>query len=245
MKCQFCLPRTVSLRLSLLAALLSGLSGTTWAAGARTLDCPNGDLQDKAVLKQAPSGAKRVGKHVLEVNWQGGKQVFRDTPPYDDELSNLHWEYCGYDAETGFHHLLKADKGLFTGVLLHEQGGKVQPAGQRVIFSPDRKQYFASRQPNGLDGEEWLLYRQDGQLLWTGMSGIEDPRAHNWLATLDNPRWSADNLLQADQQCIADQASGNNSAKTTRLTLTPVADDRNPDKVRYTWLLKTRCPAVK
>lgn len=105
--------------------------------------------------------------------------------------------------------------------------------GRAAIFSRNAQRYFASVQPNGLDGNEWHVYSRDGVELWKGLSGIsaKDPKLgyEYFIATLDAPRWSAEAELQATLKC----ASGDSSAIT--VTLRPVNG-------RYSWTPAVHCP---
>src|SRR4051794_3968493 len=60
---------------------------------------------ERAALKQAPKGARRVSKHVLVVTLENGAQRFVDKPPHDDggEMGGVHWRYCGYDTDAKAH----------------------------------------------------------------------------------------------------------------------------------------------
>jgi hypothetical protein len=147
-------------------------------------------------------------------------------------MDGIRYEYCGF--ALGFHLIRKADDGLFTGVLLDSTSGKVLPAGQTVIFAPGSARYFATQQPDGLDGEEWLLYSRAGSRLWKGVAGILAKSLQgNWdyfIATLERPHWSAAGELEATLRCAAD------TTQTTAVTLRAEAK-------RYAWVPTVRCPA--
>jgi len=121
-------------------------------------------------------------------------------------MDRVAYQYCGFGL--GFHLIRKSDEGLFTGVLLDTKTGRVLPAGKTVIFAPDTSRYFAVQQPDGLDGEEWLLYSRGGTRLWKGLSGVEakSPMG-NWtyfIATLQQPHWSTTGELEAILRCADD-----------------------------------------
>lgn len=48
---------------------------------------------ERAALKQAPKGARRVSKHVLEVPLESGRKQFGDKPSHDDggAMGRVHW----------------------------------------------------------------------------------------------------------------------------------------------------------
>ena len=45
--------------------------------------------EEVARLKQAPHGAKRLGAHVIEVEWARGKRILKDKPPYNEPLDGV------------------------------------------------------------------------------------------------------------------------------------------------------------
>jgi hypothetical protein len=121
---------------------------------------------------QSPHGAKRPSRHQLEIGWNGGKAIFRDKPPYDAPLDGLQWTYCGYSPALKLHLIAKTDGGLFTGTLLDDQTGLRLPGGTEVLFSPDRQYYLAYENEDGLDGDNFTLYRRDGSVVCGGYKGI-------------------------------------------------------------------------
>ncbi len=152
------------------------------------LDCP---ANAKDALSQAPHGAQRIGKHVLEVRWTGGTHLFKERAPYlDGEIGGVVWTYCGYDPTARFHLIYKGDgdHAFFTGVLLDDKTGALRPGGESVLFSPDRKFYLTYAQPDGLDGQVTDLYRRDGKKLGEGYSGMLKPDGKEILVTDDNIR---------------------------------------------------------
>lgn len=130
------------------------------ANAQRTLTCEPlvGKGQDKEVpyLKLAPHGASRQAKHRLVVHWANGVREFADKAPYmEDEEDGSRFLYCGFDPELSLYLIYKIDEASSRGVLLDDATGRVLPAGETVIFSGDGQRYFASVQPEGLDGNEW------------------------------------------------------------------------------------------
>lgn len=122
-------------------------------------------------MRQAPRGAIRV-RHRLEVHWSGGVRAFRDKPPFDAPLDGLSWTYCGFSPELQMHLIGEQNIDVFTGVLLNDKTGAVLPAGEEVSYSPNRRYYLASEQPDGQDGPTLMVYRSDGRLIWRGLGGI-------------------------------------------------------------------------
>jgi hypothetical protein len=168
--------------------------------------------EEIARLKQAPHRTKRLGAHVIEVRWTGGKRILKDKPPYDEPLDGLRWIYCGYNADLKLHMLLKEDEGLFTGALIDDVTGALLPGGQKVLFSKNAQYYLAYEQPDGQDGETIKLYRRNGTLLWKGYNGFLSANGKDVLATFESMHWDDQNRLQA----IARTEDG----KTQTVTLT-------------------------
>lgn len=157
-------------------------------------------------LGNAPPSVRRISADRLRIEWRKGTRFFVNSGLEDGELAGIRYEYCG--SALGYHLIGKLDDGLFTGVLLDTASGNVLPAGRTVQFAPDGARYLATQQPDGLDGEEWLVYSQAGTQLWKGESGISaKSREGNWeyfIATLEQPRWSVAGELEATLQCTAD-----------------------------------------
>ncbi len=162
------------------------------------------DHHEIALLRKAPHGAKRIGKHTLEVNWARGVHRFVDEECTGD-LGGSCWEYCGYHASYHLHQINHEEGDLFTGVLLDDASGKLLPGGGSVIFSPDGKRYLASSQEDGKQLSDWKLYSREGALLWAGDSGIV-AKNNGVLAEFENPTWSSSGDLLVDSE---DLASGN------------------------------------
>lgn len=197
------------------------------------MDCRITDLDVPSMLKFAPSGAKRVSPYILQVNWQKGKSLFEDPLPYDEENGHT-WAYCGYSAKAKMH-LIKQNNGNFTGKLLNERTGKILPAGQDVLISPNLKYYLASSQPDGLDGQEWVIYGVDGIIVWEGYSFIENPiRKDSILAELSEPFWNSKGNLESSYTCLS--ALPDNVGSTT-VTLEEV-------KGVYNWVPEAKCAVI-
>ena len=192
------------------------------------MDCSR---KEAIALREAPLGASRVSKHRLTVKWSAGVATFRDSGLVDGYLGGIGYEYCGYSSSAGLHLINKSDGDVFTGVLLSQATGKIMAAGKSVMFAPDMS-YFATAQPDGLDGEEWFVYSPTGVRRWKGLSGISAKhptlKYNYFIATLEEPHWSANGELQATLKC-----SGGSQSPTV-VTL------RQQNKA-WTWLPTVAC----
>ena len=178
---------------------LLALSLSTFVLGADqiVMSSVRNGKEEQRLLRSAPHGAARLGSHRLRIGWAGGTTVFKDEPPYDGLPVGRVWTYCGYNRELKLHLLHKDEDTTGTGALLDDATGKLLPAGETVLFSPDRRQYLAYEQPDGLDGSEITLYRRDGRRLWTGYAGILSS-SHAIVASYDPIRWNAHGQLVAE-----------------------------------------------
>lgn len=145
----------------------------------------------------------RIGKHELRVR-AGGKTVsLRDDPPFDQDDDGTRYLYCDY--REGFYLIWTTDQITYTGVLVNEQTGAVTPGGERVLFSPDRRAYLISEQPDGLDGSVWKVFSVTGRESWRGYSFMPDPRRAGFMvATLDSSVWTDKGRLTATARCFND-----------------------------------------
>ena len=174
-------------------------------AGAQTaLSCkdPREAAREAAEIRRlAPESVQRTAPHVLRVTTAAKAVVLKDQPPHNEPFSGKHYYFCSRGA--GYLHFRLEEEGLFTGVLVNEQSGAVLPAGQEVVFSPDLRAYFATEQPDGLDGEVWEIHAADGRLSWSGYSFMpRQGRPETIYATLDQPAWTARGEFTARATCI-------------------------------------------
>jgi hypothetical protein len=150
-------------------------------------------------------------------------------------MGGIDYRYCGYDPVSGFHLVFKHDDTMFAGLLLEQATGRMLPAGQGVLFAPDGDRYFATAQPDGLDGEEWHIFSIRQGELWQGVSSI--PARDSSVsftynnAELTNPHWSAGGELQATLTCRG-------SPQSEPVTLRHQGGG-------YTWLPVVACPLEK
>jgi hypothetical protein len=185
---------------------------------------------EAAALRAAHGAAQRASKDRLLVKWAHGTHVFVDSGYHEGDMDGVRYEYCA--PVLGYQLIAKADEGLFTGVLVDTATGRILPGGTRVEFAPDTSRYFAVQQPDGLDGEEWLLYSRAGGRLWKGVSGIE-AKSHqgDWtyfIAVLDQPHFNPHGVLRARLRCSAD------TTRSTTVTL-------QRSGVRFAWLPTMAC----
>ncbi len=209
------------------------VSATASRGQGLALTCDKPVHDEQAALRHAPLGASRPSLHRLTVRWKSGTRAFVDRPPHAEGLSGVHYLYCGYEPTVGLHLIHKQDEATGTGVLLDNTTGELLPAGERVTFSGDRRQYFATAQPDGLDGEEWYVRSRDGALIWRGLSVIAEtrPRYPSVVATFDRVRWNREGQLQATLTCVASPTK----PAPRSVTLTRTAKG-------WAWLPTIRCP---
>jgi hypothetical protein len=174
------------------------------------LSCETAKVE-RAVLGQAPKGARRVEKHVLEVITKKGPKRFADKPPYDDaDMGGLHWRYCGYNVQAKAHLIEKKDESSYSGDLLFDETGRLVHAGHTVLFSPDEKEFLAVEQEDGVDGENWAVYDSDGTAMWKGYAGTiaKVDGIDSVISTFDHPQWNKQGELTARFVCASSKAHG-------------------------------------
>src|SRR4051812_16096684 len=136
--------------------LVTCLSLAAVRSGAQSaLDCApllgQGQEEERPFLSQAPGAVTRPSRHRLAGRWAGGTRTFLDRAPYmEGDMDGARYLYCGYRRDVAMHLLYYQHDDMSEGVLLDNATGRTLPAGERVLFSPGREKYFASRQPNGL-----------------------------------------------------------------------------------------------
>ena len=215
---------------SLLALGLSGCLDLAHGAGPH-LGCGDGGdneprVEARRIAGRAQGVVRRESKHVLSVRTAQGVLRFKDEPPYDEPLDGKHHYFC--DRRDGFV-LLQVEGGSdFTGVLIDEADGKTIEAGKEVLFSNDRRAFFARVQPDGLDGEAWTIRAADGTPSWSGYSFIEQ-RKGEIAATLETPAWTDTGEFTATAQCLADDKL------RWKVKLTKAGG-------KWQWLPKRACP---
>lgn len=192
------MPRSI---VKILAAVLAAQQLPV-CAETLSLDCsaPISDREEQKHIQQFAKGVvARKSKRELQVSVNGNIIRFIDKPPYD-EPEGTHYRFC--DRKDGFI-LIAVDNGdLFSGNLINEATGQVTAGGERVVFSADKRAYFTSEQPDGLDGNVWSIYRIDGRRSWSGFSFI--PRNGNpdyKSADLFNLKWQTNGELSAEANC--------------------------------------------
>jgi hypothetical protein len=223
-------------------ALLSAFSLHTPIASAQAvqMSCldPESSTVEAANLKASPHGAKRIGKHELQVHWAGGVKTFTDKRPYNiGEIGGINYIYCGYNAALGLHLIDKndGDHELDSAILLNDTTGAEQPAGVTVAFSADGLYYAVTVQPGGQDGETLIVYdRKTSAVLWKGYSGAQKPSGGDIVAEYSNFRWNDHDQLLADATMETDSAYALANPGKPAKPPTPVTLTRRSNG-RWTW----------
>jgi hypothetical protein len=196
---------------ALVCALLVFVRATVLAEDSQpVLSCETQKVE-RAALRKAPSGARRMGTHVLEVISKKGPQRFIDKPPHDEGgMSGVHWRYCGYDAQAKAHLIEMTDEGLFSGDLLLEETGKLVRAGHTVVFAPNGKEFLAVEQEDGVDGENWTVYDTTGKTMWKGYAGTTAKvnGIDTVVSTFERPQWTNQGELTAHFVCASSKVHG-------------------------------------
>lgn len=185
-----------------LATALACLSSTISHSMPLALTCKT-QIDDRSLISRlAPNIASRIDPHHLKIRTSKGDVSFVDIPPHDEPLSGVHYHFC--DRRGGFVLVVMEDEALFTGRLINEGTGKVTGAGQEVLLSEDRRAYFATEQPDGLDGEEWSIYAIGGNRSWKGYSFIaQQGNPQKIYAYLDQPQWLTNGEFSARASCAS------------------------------------------
>jgi hypothetical protein len=191
---------------------------TPLCAKAQAVSC-NVDADEASLIREAPREVMRLsGKHTLVVNYRTGSKRFVDAPPYDEELSGLHWHYCAFVPALKAHLIGMSKDDLFSGKLLLDDSGRVLDAGHTVYPSPDGKRFLAVEQEDGMDGELWTVYDLSGRKLWSGYAGTivlqrpkgtPDVKPYEAIeSSYESPQWNAQGELQAEQVCANGKLKG-------------------------------------
>jgi hypothetical protein len=174
------------------------------------LSCETAKVEQTS-LRQAPEGARRVERHVLEVMTKKGPQRFVDKPPYDDgDMGGLHWRYCGFNAQAQAHLIERLDESSYSGDLLMDESKKLLSAGHTVLFSPRANEFLAIEQEDGVDGENWAVYDANGTAKWKGYAGTiaKVDGIDAVISTFDHPQWTKQGELTARYVCASLKARG-------------------------------------
>jgi hypothetical protein len=217
-------------RRALLLAALAGCLNLAHAAGphfACGFDDNDPAVEAKHIAASAQGVVRRQSKHVLSVRTARGVLRFTDKPPHDEPLNGVHYHFC--DRRDGYTLVLVEDEADFNGVLIDEATGRKTEAGPEVLFSNDRRAYFAETVPDGLDGQVWTIRAIDGTTSWKGYSFIETTKDH-FDILLDTPAWTDTGEFTAMAQCLGDDKL------RWKVKLTKV-------RGQWQWLPKRTCPA--
>ncbi|MBH9576963.1 hypothetical protein [Inhella proteolytica] len=189
-----------SKNLSLTLALWGALAWTA-SASAQGLELQGAHHDEVSTIRQLGQGRiERVSPTRLRISLPRKALVFDDRPPYDEPLAGTRYRFL--DRRGGFILLGLEEDEHSHGLLIDEETAAVTPGGERVLFAPDGRAYFAVEQHNGMDAEVWKVYHRDGREAWAGASYVPDPqeplRARYYL---DGVSWSAKGELQARAAC--------------------------------------------
>ena len=140
-------------------ATLAALGCITSTASGAAFMC-KGDEKARGATR-GKGVVSRHSRHELRVLVNGKTLTFIDKAPYGEDMDGSRVEFC--DRQDGYILLQVFEDMESTGKLIDEASGAVTPGGEEVILSPDRRAYFASEQPDGLDGMVWKIYAINGK----------------------------------------------------------------------------------
>lgn len=167
-----------------------------------SLSCESAGDDHSRISKLAPDIVSRVNEHQLKIVTKSGTVLLVDKPPYNEPLSGVRYQFC--DRRAGFLLVLMRDETQFTGQLINEETGAVTDAGEYVLMSSDRRAYFATEQPDGLDGQEWSIHAVGGKRSWSGYSFFSQRGNPNRpYAYLENPAWLPSGEFTATASCAS------------------------------------------
>jgi len=195
------------------------------------------ECHDQAAAMRTNRFVTRTDSIHLVLHLDKGDRVFRDTLGVPGDPPTAQYVYCGYEPHTAMHFIEREGETLDGGFLVNQHTGATLRAGKSVLFSPARDQYLAVVQPDGLDGEEWRLYRIDGTELWKGFSFLpvfrKDLGYETSYAELSHPRWiNGDVVVTAT--CLLASQPASQKVGTVDLTL------RN-GVAKYEWAPPNAC----
>lgn len=202
-----------------LACVLMAVADTTAASeSGAVLSCETRQ-RESVMMKQAPYGAHRVSKHVLEVTSSKGTRRFTDKPPHGNtgEMDGLHWRYCGYEVHAKAHLISMVDESAYSGEVLMEDTGLLVHAGHTVFFAPNKGAFLAIRQEAGVDGENWTIHDRSGKTRWSGYAGTtrKENDGDMVISTFEHPQWSGQGELTARFVCASSNTRGVVTLKQT------------------------------
>ena len=188
------------------AVIASILTGVAFAVQAAPLELGcgtvSGNENEQARIDALAKGVvTRTSKNELRVVANGRTLKFIDKVGNDIDMDATRHVFC--DRKEGFILIAYTDFSLFTGKLINEATGKVTQGGDSVVLSDDRRAYFASEQPDGLDALVWKIHAIDGRKSWSGYSYI--PEAGDWgrmSATLSKEKWGHNGQFTAEATCV-------------------------------------------
>ncbi|HEX7816262.1 hypothetical protein [Dyella sp.] len=160
-----------------------------------TIECPSDD-HAQALIDQSQGIATRPSKHELVLHVGRNAIHLKEEPPYDQAGSES-YTYCGKVLD----YVLVSHYGdsQWLGSLYRLDSGKEQPAGYKVLFSPDRRYYLAFTEGDGVAAEILTLYTIDGKKLWEGESLID--HYDDTSTVFDNIHWNEADVIEASIKC--------------------------------------------
>lgn len=158
-------------------------------------DTPEGRAFEQKLMNQTHGLASRPSEHVLQLHVAGKTLSFRDQP--GDGLDNIAYFFCA--SHDGYTLIQWNDSNWFTGQLIDERTGNILPGGSSVLFSPDRRAYFAEHQEDGMEGQVWTIYWADGRRAWQDDNyfPLDAHRHPDAYVQLEDPAWTANGELTA------------------------------------------------
>ncbi len=205
-------------------------------AGGDEIICSENENNNFKSLKRGVNGAKRISKHTLQIKWQGGYRLFKDTL-LEDPDNGVRYYYCGYNKKAKVHLIEAKDDIMDSVILMSAVTGKTINAGHSVILSPDYSKFLASRQSSGKDAVTWIVKTIKDETLWEGINAITvvSDSITYMNAYLEDPKWSPKGELQATHTCAA--FVGTKQEKKTLVTL-------KEQDGEYQWLPNIECPSI-
>ncbi|WP_162877996.1 hypothetical protein [Trinickia diaoshuihuensis] len=155
---------------------------------------PKGRAYEATLLSRTHGMASRLSEHLLQLHVAGKTLSFRDIP--GDLINNVAYSFC--TSHDGYTLIQWIDGVSFSGQLIDERTGKILPGGQLVLFSPDRRGYFAAHREDGSQGDYWAIYWADGRLAWQHIDYFQiDAHEPDNYIRLVNPAWTSHGELTA------------------------------------------------
>lgn len=160
---------------------------------------PQPKMEARLIAQKGGTAVKRVKKQLTIT--AGGRSIVMTDQPSDDDMDGTYYYFC--DRKEGYILVTVFDGADFSGSLINEATGKVQPGGVPVVFTEDRKSYLATTHSSGSDSENWTLYGEKG-IIWQGANGFHSKNGEEILANFTRPAFDAQGKLSARAECYSD-----------------------------------------